>query len=216
MNNLKFTHISKTSGTTICQLGKKISILWGRHDNIWQLILKNSNINVVDYWHIPLSFCKNQKLKDQILSEYSFFTCVRNPYDRLISEYYCKYGNGNHIVETSDELNNFIQKKLVSMLEMKFTKFAHFIPQYHYVFEKDYKYVNKIIKFENIKNDFDKLMNDQNIEIKFNFKERLEKKLDKHFLYSNTIDFIKKVYEKDFSLFDYDINLKPLKKVLFL
>ena len=102
------------------------------------------------------------------------------------------------------------------MLEMKFTKFAHFIPQYHYVFEKDYKYVNKIIKFENIKNDFDKLMNDQNIEIKFNFKERLEKKLDNHFLYSNTIDFIKKVYEKDFSLFDYDINLKPLKKVLFL
>ena len=93
MKELKFIHITKCAGTTIENMGKKNNILWGRfHKEYgcnyilgppWHEIFKNQNTNL--------------KLK------YDWFVVVRNPYERLISEFYCKWGgigklnNINHL-----------------------------------------------------------------------------------------------------------------------
>lgn len=213
---LKFTHISKTSGTEITNLGKESGLFWGRHDNFWQQIGCYLNFRAVDPWHLPLSFCEEDNFKYNALLNHDFFTCVRNPYDRMVSEYYCKYGNGIDICDQPDELNFFLQKKIANLENLKDFKFAHFIPQHFYVYDKNFKYTKYVLKFENIESEFNNLMKNQNLNCKFSYRKSDYRKLNKNFLNSETIEKIKKTYEKDFELFDYDIRLTPYKRITIL
>lgn len=77
---LKFIHVAKCAGTSIENAGKEKGILWGRHHREYgplHQVFSNVNKSVVD--------------------KYDWFMVVRNPYERVLSAYYCKFGGiGRH------------------------------------------------------------------------------------------------------------------------
>ena len=98
---LKFIHITKTAGTSIENLAKEKNIYWGRFDKDY---IKLAN-NTEQPWH------------NNILNKpknYDWFMVVRNPYERIIFEFYCKYSDPHAKIEctNSQEFNNYIQNKI--------------------------------------------------------------------------------------------------------
>jgi len=72
---LKFIHITKCAGTFIEDLGYENDILWGKFHEEY------------GFWH-SIFIDRDKKLKEK----YDWFMIVRNPYTRILSEYYCKWG----------------------------------------------------------------------------------------------------------------------------
>lgn len=208
--NLCFIHISKTGGTSIEHVANKKGIKWGKFacDIIWNKLLSHIDWDIESHssHHIPLSFCKNQILKKQIINKYIFFTVVRNPYERLLSEYFCPH-NKLKETPTTKNLNNFIQTK-IKLLDSKKNFQGHFIEQYHYIFDENKKYTHIILKYENLQNEFNSMVYNFGLNIKL--EEHLNKSnkiLSIQSFNKNTIDLIQKKYEKDFLLFNYKFDI---------
>tara|TARA_A100001015_G_C15037858_1_gene737513 strand:+ start:1452 stop:2267 length:816 start_codon:yes stop_codon:yes gene_type:complete len=140
---------------------------------------KTKNHWNIKFWHIPLSFWK-----DEILLKYKkekiIFIVVRNPYDRIISDFkfwikFYKlhknsktekfYSNLLSMIEdiyendyqlTSVNLNKFVNKVLTK--KYKYSLDGHLIPQHKYAYtvidNKLIKIPNEILRFENLENDF--------------------------------------------------------------
>ena len=149
---------------------------------------------------------------------YDWFTVVRNPYTRMLSEYHwCM-----DLFKTKDisveQLNKFIQYSIYQMNdELNVCKIIdkakriyirkngnHFTPQYKYI---DSESVIHIIKFENLKEEFDALMKQYNYNISMNVYLNVS---TKRFTVSDftqeTIDLIQKIYKNDFEMFGYSID----------
>jgi hypothetical protein len=194
---LKFIHITKCAGTFIEKIGLKNNILWGRYHNEY------------GWWHEEFTK-KNNELKNK----YDWFMIVRNPYDRILSEYYCYYGGiGNeNIIHTKKEFNEYLINKINTRELITNINKDHYKEQYKY-FDNTIKI--HIIKKENMYNELKKLFNDYNLPIdidkyiknKINNKEKKNKKciFDINDFEPELIKLINEVYEKDFILFNYDM-----------
>lgn len=190
MNELKFIHITKCAGTTIEELGRKYNILWGKYH--------------IEYghWHQPF----NEKTIN-LINLYDWFVIVRNPYDRIISEYHCKWGGigSTNQYHSIDDFNSYIQNKI------KYRNIYNYTEKYPYHYMEQYKYlVNNckiyILKFENLKEEFNTLMNQYNYNIELNIRTNTNKKVyNVNDLSKETINLINHVYKKDFELFGYNM-----------
>ena len=185
MKELKFIHITKTGGTSIENIAKSHNILWGRfHKEYghWHEIFKQKSI-----------IFKNK---------YDWFVVVRNPYERIVSEFYCKWGtnikiNKYHISKL--EFNYFIQKYII--YRNRVGGYGHYIEQYKYI--DDVSNI-QILKFENLKEEFNNLMNKYSLNMKLTRHDNkgiLKFTIDS--LSQESIKLINKVYEKDFKMFGY-------------
>jgi hypothetical protein len=188
---LKFIHITKTAGTSIENTGKKHNIDWGRYDKEY-----NFNNTKGAFWHKFLTDANSTFIK-----KYDWFTVVRNPYDRIISEYYWYLKNVN-IKHNVTEINSYV----INQIKKRSMTGNHYTEQYKYVHPE----MNiHILKFENLSNDFFKLMDLYKIKINKleHDNSRLIKKNEKKFTISDfskeLIDLINIVYDKDFKLFNY-------------
>jgi len=186
MRELKFIHITKCAGTTIEDLGKDHGKRWGRYHKEY------------GWWHEIFSK-KSQNLKDK----YDWFMVVRNPYDRILSEYYCKWGGkGKKDDHTKEDFNLF----LINKINRRSQKGHHYTEQYKYL-DKNCK-IN-IIKFENLDKEFNNLMSSYKINLELN--KHSNKSSEKKFTVSDfspkLIRLINKVYEKDFKHFGYSMNM---------
>ena len=87
---LKFIHITKCAGSFIEDIGKEHNIEWGRFHKEY------------GFWHNNFIDVPNA-----IKQKYDWFVIVRNPYDRILSEYYCEWGGiGNkNITHNKEEFN---------------------------------------------------------------------------------------------------------------
>ena len=191
MKQLKFIHITKCAGTTIENLGKEKNILWGRfHEEYgwWHEIFQNKRLDL--------------KLK------YDWFVVVRNPYERLISEFYCKWGgvgkldNIDHIDEK--KFNLYIKKRILNRARHTNDDRGHYIEQYKYI---DQNLFIHIIKFENIEFEFNELMKKYKLDIVLNKKNNTCKHKKRFTIKSFTPELIKlinEIYHKDFITFGYD------------
>ena len=196
MDILKFIHITKTSGTYIENIALKKNIYWGRHD----YLLKNSKLPInynTAYWHIPLPMYPKYPYPNDI----KLFTVVRNPYDRIISECFCKWG-GKYCnkLNTQEDLNNYIFEQ-VSKAEDPF--FFHFFPQYRYTHHNNKCLVDYILKYENIEIEFNNLMNLYNIDIKYINNGNTSHKFTINDISRGNMDLINDVYHYDFVYFNY-------------
>lgn len=185
---LKFIHITKCAGTFIENIGKKNNIEWGRFHKEY------------GGWHDWFTL-KNINLKNK----YDWFTIVRNPYERILSEYYCEWGgigrkNVNH---DKKQFNEYLINKINNR---KYTD-GHYFEQYMYI---DNKVKIHIIKFENLIPELKKLFFDYNIDIELE-EEKINSKNHKNKIIKfsvkdfdkNLINLINNVYEKDFIMFNY-------------
>ena len=201
---LNFIHITKNAGTTIENNEKEKGILWGRFNDEY---CKNINItkNIGDVWH---NYFPN--LDKSIRSNYDWFLVVRNPYDRILSEFKW-YSNRDQYKNNSftiNMFNEFIQNKIkeANDTNTNIGKYGgHFSPQYKYLTNDDKIH---ILKFENLNQEFNDLMKQYNINLKLDEKHNVSNhKFTINDFNESTKKLIQEVYKKDFELFNYNINI---------
>jgi len=189
---LKFIHITKCAGTSIENAGYKIGLLWGRFHKEY------------GYWHRLFP-----NINREIINKYDWFMVVRNPYERILSEYYCKWagiginkegGDVNNIKHTIEEMNLYLIKKINNRNN---NTNKHYMEQYRYLHQSVKIH---IIKFENLNKQFNNLMNLYNIKnIKLeNHNKSTNKKFTILDFSKELIDLINKVYHLDFKKFNYN------------
>jgi len=133
MNNLKFLHIPKTGGSSIEYAARKVGINWGKFDKSLKLDRTYAvGKGPFSKWHIP-----------QSVEGSDMFCVVRNPWDRIISQFYHKNVIKNY---TPVHLNRWIEKTLPLILSIqkpkhrkkKKTQDNHLLPQIHFVKHSTY------------------------------------------------------------------------------
>jgi hypothetical protein len=112
MSDLKFVHIPKTGGTSIETAAKELGINWGKYERQNQYL-----IHGINKWHTP------QRIEGVV------FCVVRNPYERILS-------NFRHLHQITqykvDILNTWIPKILQQVKENPYLRDAHFLQQSEY------------------------------------------------------------------------------------
>ena len=213
INNLKFLHITKTGGTSIEEFAIKLGIKWGKYDKLFY-----DKFNKKGFWHIPLNY-----LDAETINKYNWFTIVRNPYERIISEinflikskhlqfnkvdmniYLFNIISNIHITKDNKQILN---KEFVEKNNIMFA--FHFIPMYFYTCNNNKIISNiKIIKFENLNKEINSYFYEIKIHEEFNTHEnKNDKKLfEFEDLSVKNIKLINKIYKKDFELFGYKIK----------
>jgi len=248
---LRFIHITKNAGTTIEEVSKDKSCKykscegWGRHDEQLRELscgvptrpigYCRSNFNC--FWHTPPRYFSKADLRSW-LKKVDLFVVVRNPFTRVLSEFYCEYGGPRpeciNECSTVSGLNSWICRQLRSV-QMAVREGAilhgHWCPQHLYIFDKDGNRIvseSNVIRFEALSDDFEALMRQydcpfslvdakrmlSSINTASNISEAtsggtVKRKFDFRDLSAETQDLIREVYKEDFTLFRYSTD--PLK-----
>lgn len=194
---LKFIHITKNAGSFIEHIGKENEIKWGKYH-----AEDGRNRHHVQFSKKPESY----------RNKYVWFAISRNPYTRILSEYYCYWGGIgyekiNH--ETIEEFNEFVRMKIETRNENPHW-FGHWIEQTKFIHQDNDIY---IIKFENLNIELIKLFDlfhiniDPNIYKKQNISDKMGKKFTVEDFDKKTIELINTVYIDDFKTFGYEMKL---------
>lgn len=197
-DKILFIHIPKCAGTSIAKtLGiyshvntpPNLEILYGIHNNI---VLQSL---CLEYY--------NKFIKDN-LKQYNIFACVRNPYDRILSDYTWSNRGFKTILEYCKYIKNILLDNKYDKWElMKFNHNHdnHILPQFEYINNTNLN-VN-IIKFENLNIEFGKLFPKKKL-------CHVNKKRHSDFLSyfkdkKECIKIINEIYEIDFKTFGYEM-----------
>jgi len=185
---LKFIHITKTAGTSIEDAAKEKGILWGIYH-------KEYGPHHRIFSNVPAA----------VRDKYDWFMVVRNPYDRILSQYYCRWGGIGlkHIYHTKAEFNKYLMSKIINEeFNVKFkpeTSGNHFTPQYLYLHQQIH-----ILKFENLAAEFPELMAKYGLDIRLQKKNVGQKgKFTVADFSPELVREINRFYARDFELFGY-------------
>jgi hypothetical protein len=194
-----FIHIPKNSGTTMSNEIHKIY-----NDSKLLKFVEREGPNIgIDKMHlynevIDIFIPKN------ILDTYFKFCIIRNPYNKLYSAWnFIKNRHGYENV--NDFIKYKLNEKFIYGLEINpGDARVHYRPQFTFVYNKnDNKYVDFIIKYENLNNDIRILNNKFDLNIP-EYDNNIEKNYIK-FFNRESIEIINKLYKKDFILFNYNM-----------
>lgn len=223
-SRLKLVHISKCAGTALENWGSEHGFSWGKR---WPAIGRARKLGLLAPheermktvpWHVPPRCFVHSPYKGFIN-----FTVVRNPYDRVISEFRCPWVGFNAPVRgslvrkklrkraTPAQLNRWIREKLSKgVARPPFTN-GHWIPQYLYVFKGDGKRVvskANVVRFEALTDGMAALFRRHGLGdfpcaalTKTNASEM--PKFDVGHLDGTTCRLIEQVYAEDFKQFGY-------------
>jgi hypothetical protein len=186
MKELKFAHITRTSGTSIETCAKKqMNLAWGRFHKEYGI-----------HWHQPLI-----EIEQLVQSKYDWFTVVRNPYDRIISEFYFFGIPPYNKTVSKKDFNKIIRQNILSQHKKEY----HYYEQYKYISNIS---TTHILRYENIDIDFNNLMSQYGLNIKLNIKQKISntKILNIVDLDNVTIELINNFYQKDFELLNYEMK----------
>jgi hypothetical protein len=187
----KFIHIPKTGGSSI----EKLFDLqhW---DNFYTPVMANC---IQGCWFSPQHFTHKMMMgfKPEC-SDWFSFTIVRNPYNKIVSEFFYACKNWYKISMTKFDENKFLE-----WFENDLLKFDmdHKLPQHFFLDEP----VDFILKFENLEADFQKLLNILNIEAELihENKSDIDKKNIVESLSKRSKELIYEVFRNDFEIFGY-------------
>jgi len=218
---LRFIHVTKCAGTSIEGVGSD----WGRFDKDMRAAYGRTCPPNWEWWHVPPKYLGHDELTS-LCEGHDFFTVVRSPYDRVISEYYCKWGGPQTKAESVEAFNSWISDKLEELLEllrMGERVHGHWCPQYLYVEHVDGTALlpsENILRLETLGVSFDALMAryaDSYSGLSLNNFERANvsafaKKFNKEHLSKRNKRLIERLYARDFELFGYDLemNMSPV------
>lgn len=221
-----FVHIPKAAGTSIERVFMKDLGL--NMDNRHSLLLgasTNKSLGPRRVSHLTvMEYLSHHYISQELFEQYFKFTFVRNPYDRLFSTY--------KMLGYSDYLSfdGFVKYKLKDLLLSKDYGFF-LIPAYDYLFDNNKLMVDFVGKFEDLKEDFNSVLNVtglNHLSLEHHNKSSIANKnlldliktLSKLLRNINMVDKISldkpklelskqakeiviKIYEKDFDAFDY-------------
>jgi hypothetical protein len=186
-------------------------------------------------WHLPSWLFDNDTQIPTHLNPYhdaDLFVVVRNPYDRVVSEYYWRHTieiSGlpfrllNKQTHMNDRMKNMLQPRLQYAntpddapdpwtMNDYFKKSGHWVPQYQYIFNPQNKQVVKhVLRMENLQEQFDNLMLEYNLNIALPHVMKSKKSSNQqhihrwtsHDLSLENQKLIETIYAQDFDPFDY-------------
>ena len=136
-----FIHIPKTAGSSIEHLLRDE----GRYE--LEFIGVRNGRSTHHYMGIELKM-----ILKELYPKYYKFSFVRNPYDRIISEYFwCRIKDvGYKFNKTFDEFLDYVEDVIKNKKFFKPIENDHFIPQYSFLFFNNKLLVNNIFKYEDI------------------------------------------------------------------
>ena len=195
---LLFIHIPKTGGTYVEDEFKKANYNVGRHD----INEKLKNEFKCPFWHTPSK--KNKKIN---FKEYITFTVVRNPYERILSEYnWSKFPRYKTFdVSRSTELNDFVSNLNTSQIIEDGE--CHLVPQAEYLTDSYGNKVKHIIHQEKLTEELNKFIEKYKLNITLSNKKTNEKNRN------HTVDeltetskkYIQTYFKKDFEELGYEM-----------
>lgn len=191
-----FIHIPKTGGTTIENYMKTIDkpIFYGGYGKLKNIIFQHLN-----YKNYIKFFGKEE------YNKFIKFSIVRNPYDRLISEYYwSKLNIGFKSNKTFDYFLNQVEDIVTNRKYNLTIHHNHFIPQYEFICDSNNNIVvDKLFKFEEF-NEILKFLNEKKYNTKKEKNLNVSKNKEKIILNNNQKKKIYELYKKDFEIFKYE------------
>jgi hypothetical protein len=195
---LNFIHISRTGGQSVVTTALENEINWRK---------------ITDY-HKPFPLLSKEE-KDP----YDWFTIVRNPYTRIISDYTWCHINifFDKNMGDKDYFNSFLVKWITNLNSpykepMNYLPFIyhdkgkdHFTESYKYI---DFAYPIRVLRSEALEEDFNALMSEYGHPFTLGSKvnDLPNKQVSISDMYPETIELIKKVYARDFELFGYSTD----------
>jgi len=189
-----FIHIPKTAGTSIEQyLQDK-----GKNEITFRGVHKNRSMH--HYTALEL-----KKFVPIIFNHYYKFSIIRNPYDRLLSEYYWtpvpnlgfKYGKTKA---------DFLHQVIDIVRKKKYYEniyYDHFLPQYRFVYHDKKLLVDQIFKYEDLDWVTNYLKKKLEINMDFPTFNKTNKKKDDNWT-ENQKRKIYNLYKNDFLIFNYE------------
>lgn len=227
-----FIHIPKVAGQSIEDVFvKRMGLEWQQRSAL--LLRPNDNplAGPPRLAHLMAEeYVKYQHVTPETFNSFFKFSFVRNPWDRLVSEYnyrhflgHAAYQNGfRHFV-----LNQFPQPQDDNYQNAR-DNYRHVIPQTSFLYDKNGKcLVDFVGRFESLQQDFDSICEKLNFDvIKLGHKNKTQKKnwlvkfqrlfklnnaKRKHYseYYDNdTYDFVENFYKSDINNFNYKFERK--------
>jgi Iap family predicted aminopeptidase len=183
----RLIHISKTGGQAISTVAlEQAKLRWGMYDEEYGCGMS---------CHRLLS---NIQKKD-IIDKHAWFMVVRNPYERMVSQY------NWHVTWRKEEIgiNEYLSREIADIDSEMNRKGYQFTEQYRYLEEQ---YNIKVLHFETLEEEFNQFMKEHGYNIVLNKKINVSiKSASLVDLSPETIDMINRVYEKDFTTFGYSM-----------
>jgi len=147
-------------------------------------------------------------------NEYFKFTFVRNPWDRLLSAYnFLKKGGMNHMDQQfcDDVLSSYdtFEQFVMEWVDRENVEgWVHFIPQYHYVYDKNKNLVIDFVGcFEQFEADFESIREKLGTGIPLKHLNKTKDKKENNYRDAYTQEMTEKVaevYKEDIELFGYE------------
>jgi len=170
---LLFLHIPKNAGTTIEELGFEAGLSWGKYNDVYHGKSMNNLYTlkpepgepepICSVWHVPPQmFHAPNPYEDP---NFEVFCVVRDPWERLISEFMYRWKIRNETDEhlTGCEPDTFASwlNNMLDLVESGHGSACdcHMIPQSEYIRgSSGHAYCKHILKMDNLEEEFNELM----------------------------------------------------------
>lgn len=200
-------HIPKTAGTSM----EYVLGMHGDKDTVGleRDLSHNSEVDYKNFFGRDLQHLTFNELKKHLkmpkdkFNNYFKFAFVRNPWDRMVSEFSwdSNWNKGDGRFSRS-----YFRKKVFELFA-KYKKDSltakHYIPQSKFIVEDDQVLVDFVGKYENLEQDWANLCN--KLGINKDLPERMTSERKEYHKYydSNTKKIISKIYARDIEIFNY-------------
>jgi len=209
--DLAFVHIPKTGGDAISMASTPIFPYgFGLRANLALNLMvdkKKQGNNFCYYEQLPpkeVSKLYSKKVFEESYEKRTVFCSVRNPYDRIVSEWHTclELGKGGCGSCGAADLNNFVKTELSAFTKGDYLRDeCNLIPQTDYMAGEGG--CTKLLDFDHLERDFNELMHSHGYNLTLpEKKEKVPTACQKSISAANLTDtsrkFIEKVYEQDF------------------
>jgi len=187
-----FIHIPKTAGTSIEQFIRDN----GSNNLLFIGVRNNRSLQHLTAYELKMMI-------PYIYKQYYKFSIVRNPYDKLLSEYY--WNPSINIGYKKGKSKKDFLKNVIEIVQNKkyFNDIYndHFIPQYNFLFYKNKLLVNQLFKYEDLEwvSSFLK----KKLKITRNFPYLNRNDIEKEGWNEDEKEIIYNLYKNDFLYFGY-------------
>lgn len=155
----------------------------------------------------------------EVFNNHTFFCVVRNPYDRLVSNYEFALKRSNTGITQSTSKEIFDKENIATFEDFVYflhsnhsnlNKVVHWHPQYTFITVNNTippKQKLSILRFENISEDFKQFLDERNISVNISTEKVnavTHKDYKEYYKSKDIISKVNDIYRKDFEYFKYD------------
>lgn len=156
--SLVFLHIPKNAGTSIESIAKMHAMFWGANRIRARNALEKQTLpdgEKCSSWHVPPYLFKGAMYKNS-----EVFCVVREPHDRIVSEYRWRARQGLLKGCSDQSLNTWAQKQVKMLPHQPFHSDCHFVPQINYVWNPKTRQqtCHHVLQMKSLASDFNNLM----------------------------------------------------------